>query len=124
MNILKFIISLIFVSQILSAGVSLQLGKDQAEAYRNVEEGRYFEEQNKTQNPAVLAQEGSAYVAAFYSMKEVNPKAKIYMIVKGISKSNLVGMEALEGGTLLLITQKSGKQEVIKVADIEKLSQW
>jgi hypothetical protein len=63
------------------------------------------------------------YETAFKQIITANPKAKVYIVVKGISVSRIRSFEIMPQGTTVLVSYKIGsrvKQKIIKVEDIEE----
>lgn len=67
------------------------------------------------------------FVETFYRIKEENPDAKIYAIIKGATLSRLTDVEMAKGETLLRFYYKSGRKirvKTVPVEDVEELNYW
>ena len=74
-------------------------------------------------DPRTLARD---YEEAFQAIIELDPDAKVYIVVKGRSIDRITDLKVMNNKTLVLITYKIGrkyKQRAIKPEDIEELGQ-
>ncbi len=58
---------------------------------------------------------------AFKALKRANPDAKIYAIVEGQSVEDVVDLQVMPNGTLLVLTIRYGRQEETRVVKVEEV---